>query len=136
MQVATDQSAPCLSRTEKREARREAKAQTAAQLEKAIEAELLKRLQAGTYGDIYNFPTKQYEAVLDKAEARTLPRYNLHSSALSYSGYVQRQHPFGYLSASYLLQPQSGQSARLHRVVEVHVGQGLTAPIILFIVCM
>ncbi len=67
----------CLPRTEKRETRREAKAQTAAQLEKAIEAELLKRLQAGTYGDIYNFPTKQYEAVLDQAEARALPPHIL-----------------------------------------------------------
>lgn len=65
----------CGIRTEKRENRQEAKAETAAQLERAIESELLKRLQAGTYGDIYNFPTKQYEAVLDKAEARpSLPR--------------------------------------------------------------
>ena len=60
----------CCLRTEKRDARREAKAETAAQLERAIESELLKRLQTGTYGDIYNFPTKQYEAVLHKAEAR------------------------------------------------------------------
>eukprot|EP00878_Enallax_costatus_P003802 GHUV01004018.1.p1 GENE.GHUV01004018.1~~GHUV01004018.1.p1 ORF type:complete len:344 (+),score=138.24 GHUV01004018.1:520-1551(+) len=64
----TPKLVPIAARTEKRERRREAKAQVAARLDKAIESELLKRLQAGTYGDIYNFPLKQYEKVLDGEE--------------------------------------------------------------------
>lgn len=52
----------------KREARREAKAEVAAVLDKAIEKELLQRLQSGTYGDIYNFPVKEYQQVLDMEE--------------------------------------------------------------------
>lgn len=59
---------PIAARTEKRERRREAKAEVAARLDRAIESELLKRLQAGTYGDIYNFPVKAYEKVLNKEE--------------------------------------------------------------------
>ncbi|GFR48292.1 hypothetical protein Agub_g10146 [Astrephomene gubernaculifera] len=55
---------------EKVERKREAKAETAAHLEKSIESELLKRLQSGTYGDIYNFPLAQYEKVLDGQEIK------------------------------------------------------------------
>jgi protein MAK16 len=58
------------ARKEKMERRKEAKAETAAQLDRAIERELLARLQSGTYGDIYNFPQRQYERVLGTEELK------------------------------------------------------------------
>lgn len=56
-------------RLRKKEAGRERKALRAAQLERGIERELLARLHAGTYGDIYNFPSLQYRAALRSANA-------------------------------------------------------------------
>ncbi|CAN0864352.1 Protein MAK16 homolog B [Linum grandiflorum] len=49
----------------KREARRAEKAEKAAVLDKSIERELLERLNTGVYGEIYNYPVKQYMNILD-----------------------------------------------------------------------
>jgi hypothetical protein len=60
-------TAASVLRLKKQEARKEVKALKAAQIEKSLEKELLSRLSEGTYGDIYNFPSMQYNKVLDKA---------------------------------------------------------------------
>ena len=56
---------PIKTKTVKREAAREAKAERAAQVEKAVQAELLERLRQGKFG-IYNYPFNQFNSAMDE----------------------------------------------------------------------
>jgi len=59
---------PIKKKAERRDKIREQKALAAAHLEETIEKELLDRLSAGVYEDIYNFNPKAFDKVMDKKE--------------------------------------------------------------------
>jgi protein MAK16 len=60
----------------RREKTRERKAEYRAQVDTSVEKELLERLKTGVYGDIYNFPKKEFDEAMDQLDDQSELEYS------------------------------------------------------------